>query len=99
VSYPLPGTKFYDSVKSQMGIKTHWQESNDLEMMFQGTYTSNFYRAVRDLLHDQVAMQLGVPSERNDHIRAKTMMNQRWQTLLQDELQHRSSALHPAATA
>ena len=45
VSYPLPGTKFYEMVKEQLGDKRHWQESNDLEMMFAGTYTSDFYRA------------------------------------------------------
>ena len=54
VAYPLPGTKFYELVKEQLGDKRHWQESNDLEMMFHGTYTSEFYRAVRNLLHDQV---------------------------------------------
>ena len=54
VSYPLPGTKFYEAVKQQLGVKTHWQESSDLEMMFEGTYTSDFYRTVRNLLHDQV---------------------------------------------
>jgi anaerobic magnesium-protoporphyrin IX monomethyl ester cyclase len=55
VSYPLPGTRFYEQVKQQLGNKTHWEESNDLEMMFHGTYKSDFYRAVRDLLHDEVA--------------------------------------------
>lgn len=49
VSYPLPGTKFYDMVKAQLGGKRHWQESNDLAMMFHGTYTSDFYRSVRNL--------------------------------------------------
>jgi anaerobic magnesium-protoporphyrin IX monomethyl ester cyclase len=57
VSYPLPGTKFYDLVKAQLRDKTHWQESSDLDMMFSGTYTSEFYRRVRDLLHEQVARQ------------------------------------------
>ena len=54
VSYPLPGTKFYEAVKQQMGEKRHWQESNDLDMMFAGTYRSEFYRAIRNLLHDEV---------------------------------------------
>ena len=54
VSYPLPGTKFYEAVKSQLGEKTHWNESNDLEMMFAGTYRSDFYRTIRNLLHDEV---------------------------------------------
>ena len=57
VSYPLPGTAFYEQVKAQLGAKTHWQDSNDLAMMFQGTYGSDFYRAVRELLHDQVKLQ------------------------------------------
>src|SRR5215469_14822181 len=58
VSYPLPGTRFHQLVKAQLGAKTHWQDSDDLAMMFQGTYSSEFYRAVRDLLHDQVSLQL-----------------------------------------
>ncbi len=57
VAYPLPGTKFHELVREQLGRKTRWQESNDLEMMFQGTYTSDFYRAVRNLLHDQISLQ------------------------------------------
>jgi len=55
VAYPLPGTKFFDLVKRQLGEKRNWDESNDLEMMFFGTYRSEFYRSVRNLLHDQVA--------------------------------------------
>jgi anaerobic magnesium-protoporphyrin IX monomethyl ester cyclase len=54
VAYPLPGTKFYEMVKEQLGAKRNWAESSDLEMMFHGTYTSDFYRTVRNLLHDQV---------------------------------------------
>jgi radical SAM superfamily enzyme YgiQ (UPF0313 family) len=54
VSYPLPGTKFYELVKMQLGEKKNWQQSSDLEMMFSGTYRTEFYRIVRDLLHDQV---------------------------------------------
>jgi anaerobic magnesium-protoporphyrin IX monomethyl ester cyclase len=57
VSYPLPGTRFYELVSAQLGEKTHWQESDDLAMMFWGTYRSDFYRAVRDLLHEQVSLQ------------------------------------------
>jgi len=37
VSYPLPGTKFHELVKEQLRGKTHWRESDDLDMMFQGT--------------------------------------------------------------
>ncbi|PTT86931.1 radical SAM protein, partial [Pelomonas sp. HMWF004] len=44
VSYPLPGTVFHDRVKAQMGSKTHWLHSNDLDLMFPGTFSPAFYR-------------------------------------------------------
>ncbi len=54
VSYPLPGTKFYERVQAQLGAKTNWSDSEDLDMMFQGAYTNEFYRALHDALHAQV---------------------------------------------
>lgn len=54
VSYPLPGTKFFDRVKAQLGEKTNWSDSEDLAMMFRGAYTNEFYRALHDALHAQV---------------------------------------------
>jgi len=54
VSYPLPGTKFFERVHAQLGEKTHWSDSEDLAMMFQGAYTNEFYRALHDALHAQV---------------------------------------------
>jgi radical SAM superfamily enzyme YgiQ (UPF0313 family) len=55
VAYPLPGTKFYDLVGAQLGVKQNWESSDDLAMMFQGAYSSQFYRALRDALHLEVA--------------------------------------------
>jgi len=54
VSYPLPGTKFFERVQAQLGEKTNWSDSEDLSMMFQGAYTNEFYRALHDALHAQV---------------------------------------------
>jgi anaerobic magnesium-protoporphyrin IX monomethyl ester cyclase len=54
VSYPLPGTKFFDRVQAQLGDKTNWSDSEDMAMMFQGAYTNEFYRALHDALHAQV---------------------------------------------
>jgi anaerobic magnesium-protoporphyrin IX monomethyl ester cyclase len=54
VAYPLPGTRFYDLVKAEMGERTNWEDSDDLAMLFEGTYDTEFYRMVRDLLHDEV---------------------------------------------
>jgi anaerobic magnesium-protoporphyrin IX monomethyl ester cyclase len=53
VSYPLPGTKFYDRVVSQMGEKKNWVDSGDFEMMFDGEYTSNFYRILHKRVHKE----------------------------------------------
>ena len=54
VSYPLPGTKFFDLVSAQMGRKANWSESGDLSMMFRGAFSSEFYRALADALHLEV---------------------------------------------
>jgi anaerobic magnesium-protoporphyrin IX monomethyl ester cyclase len=54
VSYPLPGTVFFERVHEQIGAKTHWEDSEDLTMMFKGAYTSEFYRALHDALHSEV---------------------------------------------
>jgi anaerobic magnesium-protoporphyrin IX monomethyl ester cyclase len=98
VSYPLPGTKFYDLVKAQLRGKTHWQESDDLEMMFQGTYTSDFYRAVRNLMHDQITLQtLDMAAGGDEHIAAKRTLDQRWKELLSREFQYRSPSAERAA--
>jgi anaerobic magnesium-protoporphyrin IX monomethyl ester cyclase len=99
VSYPLPGTKFYDLVKAQLRAKTHWQESNDLDMMFQGTYTSDFYRVVRNLLHDQISLQTADATRLPEHERAADAIEQRWQELLRNELKYRSSSQKSAAIA
>jgi radical SAM superfamily enzyme YgiQ (UPF0313 family) len=54
VSYPLPGTPFHEMVSSQLGPKENWADSDDLDMMFQGAFTSEFYRALADALHLEV---------------------------------------------
>jgi anaerobic magnesium-protoporphyrin IX monomethyl ester cyclase len=54
VSYPLPGTKFYERVHAQLREKTNWRDSEDLSMMFHGAYTNDFYRALHDALHAEV---------------------------------------------
>lgn len=53
VSYPLPGTKFYENVRSQMGEKHNWTDSEDLAMMFAGTYSADFYRILHKVTHKQ----------------------------------------------
>ena len=54
VSYPLPGTPFHDAVRAHLGAKRNWEHTDDLDMLFHGTYVADFYRRVRDLLHEEV---------------------------------------------
>jgi radical SAM superfamily enzyme YgiQ (UPF0313 family) len=61
-SYPLPNTRFYDRVRQQLGDKQNWSDSDDLCVMFKGSYTDAFYRAVRDALHAEVDSWKSVPA-------------------------------------
>lgn len=51
VSYPLPGTVFYENVKSQLKEKQNWKDSDDLAMMFQSTFSNEYYRLLHRLVH------------------------------------------------
>lgn len=53
-SYPLPGTVFYERVREQLGMKRNWRDSDDLCIMFKAAYKTEFYRAIRDVLHAEV---------------------------------------------
>ena len=51
VSYPLPGTKFYENVKSQLNKKANWLDSDDLDLMFHNTFPKQYYKILHRLLH------------------------------------------------
>ena len=53
VSYPLPGTKFYDKVKDDLQLKANWTDSDDLAMMFQGTFNSAYYKKLHRYVHKE----------------------------------------------
>jgi anaerobic magnesium-protoporphyrin IX monomethyl ester cyclase len=53
VSYPLPGTKFYQIVRDQLGIKQNWTDSNDLAMLYRGPFSTAFYRQLHAVLHTE----------------------------------------------
>jgi radical SAM superfamily enzyme YgiQ (UPF0313 family) len=93
VAYPLPGTPFYEQVKNGLGAKTHWRDSGDLAMMFRGTYTSEFYRAVRDLLHTEIDVQkLGVAGSAPSYRQARIELDRRWDTLIAREREFRNES-------
>lgn len=51
VSYPLPGTLFYEKVKAGMTTKTNWTDSDELELMFRNTYKPEFYKRLHRYVH------------------------------------------------
>jgi anaerobic magnesium-protoporphyrin IX monomethyl ester cyclase len=53
VSYPLPGTPFYERVRDELGDKRHWDDSDDLAMMYRGPFTTDFYRQLHRLVHTE----------------------------------------------
>jgi anaerobic magnesium-protoporphyrin IX monomethyl ester cyclase len=55
VSYPLPNTRFFESVQHQLGAKRNWRDSDDLCATFIAAYKNEFYLALRDALHAEVA--------------------------------------------
>ena len=59
VSYPLPGTKFYETVKMDLKEKTNWKDSDDLDMMFKNTYSRKFYKKLHRYLHNRHRIKRG----------------------------------------
>jgi anaerobic magnesium-protoporphyrin IX monomethyl ester cyclase len=59
VSYPLPGTKFYERVKDQLSVKQNWADSDDLSLMYRGTYPPVFYKILHRYVHNRYAIKRG----------------------------------------
>jgi anaerobic magnesium-protoporphyrin IX monomethyl ester cyclase len=51
VSYPLPGTRFFDKVKDELGSKRNWTDSDDLAMMFRQEQRPAYYKRLHRYVH------------------------------------------------
>ena len=51
ISYPLPGTRFYERVRAELGRKRNWFDSDDLDTMYPATYSPEFYRVLHQAVH------------------------------------------------
>ena len=51
VSYPLPGTRFYEIVKNDLKTKRNWEDSDDLAMMFRSSFSPAYYKRLHHFIH------------------------------------------------
>ena len=65
VSYPLPGTKFYESVEAELKEKTNWTDSDELALMFRNTYAPAFYKQLHSYVHKSYRKHVAVQHVKN----------------------------------
>jgi anaerobic magnesium-protoporphyrin IX monomethyl ester cyclase len=51
VSYPLPGTLFYEKVKADLQQKTNWTDSDEMALMFCNTFSPAYYKQLHKYVH------------------------------------------------
>ena len=51
VAYPLPGTPFYEKVKDQVGLRDHWEHSQDMRPMHDTFFPADFYPLLYRYFH------------------------------------------------
>ncbi len=57
ISYPLPGTGFYNKVKEQLKEKQNWTDSDDLAMLYSSTFSPKFYKYLYSYTHNFFHLQ------------------------------------------
>jgi len=57
VSYPLPGTPFYERVRDKIVGRHNWVDSSDLAMLYDGPYPTSFYHQLHSRLHAEFRLQ------------------------------------------
>jgi len=60
VSYPLPGTVFYEKVKTDLREKTNWTDSDEMALMFRNTYKPAFYKQLYYYVHKNYAKTIAL---------------------------------------
>jgi anaerobic magnesium-protoporphyrin IX monomethyl ester cyclase len=53
VSYPLPGTPFFQAVRHELGERSNWVDSQDLAMLYRGPFRTEFYRQLHTVVHKE----------------------------------------------
>ena len=68
VSYPLPGTPFFNKVKHQLKSKKNWTDSDDLAMLFKGTFNQKYYKKLQRYTHKIFRKTQGLDHLKNGRI-------------------------------
>jgi len=58
VSYPLPGTVFYERVKADLKKKTNWTDSDEMALMFTNTFPATYYKQLHQYVHNNYRRHL-----------------------------------------
>jgi anaerobic magnesium-protoporphyrin IX monomethyl ester cyclase len=72
-------------VKLGIGERDHWQDSDDLAMLFEGTYQTPFYRKLHKLLHRDLE------ARRESDTSKLVQLELEWNEFSSEEMQYRSS--------
>lgn len=51
ISYPLPGTPFHEQVKDELKDKANWTDSDELALMYTGTFPPTYYKRLHRYTH------------------------------------------------
>jgi radical SAM superfamily enzyme YgiQ (UPF0313 family) len=65
VSYPLPGTSFYEKVKNDLREKSNWTDSDELALMFRNTYAPAYYKQLHRYVHKSYRKHLAIEAIRS----------------------------------
>ena len=82
VSYPLPGTKFYDNVKQHLSNKANWTDSDDLDAMFANDQDRDFYKNLPRYIHKVYRKQKGIDTIKEFARRPQSLNSRKLRTML-----------------
>lgn len=64
VSYPLPGTRYYERVAAQLGDKRNWRQSSDLDPLVPRPFSQRFYQTLSRAVHSELRTRRGAAALR-----------------------------------
>ena len=57
VSYPLPGTPFFERVREELREQRNWVDSEDLSMLYRGPFSTAYYRHLHGVVHKEFRLR------------------------------------------